>query len=125
MREEIDLIANVQKGAARKRPDGKLSSLAGGLLPVDKFHFLLDDLNGSVQLVALVAKFFRLLREHFKIVPQRVVMEKIPYLGKRVSKASQISYGGERIDLVKVIKPAAVFAVAYLRDKKPFCVIVA
>ena len=60
MREEIDFIANVQKGAARKRPDGKLSSLAGGLLPVDKFHFLLDDLNGSVQLVALAAKFFRL-----------------------------------------------------------------
>lgn len=52
-------------------------------------------------------------------------MEKIPYLGERVTKAAQISYGGERIDLVKVIKPAAVFAVAYLRDKKPFCVIVA
>lgn len=60
MCEEIDLIANVQKGAARKRPDGKLSSLAGGLLPVDEFHFLLDDLNGGVQLVALAAKFFRL-----------------------------------------------------------------
>ena len=99
--------------------------MAGGLLPLDKLHLLLDDLDGGIQLVALTAQLLRLLGEHLQVITQAVAVEKGLDLGKRVVQPPQIPDRGQRIDLVEVVKAAVIFAVAHLRHQQALGVIMA
>lgn len=101
MGKEVDFLADVQKGPAREGADIEFIPLAGGLLPLDKLHLLLDDLDGGIQLVALTAQLLRLLGEHLQVITQAVAVEKGLDLGKRVVQPPQIPDRGQRIDLSK------------------------
>ena len=125
MGKEVDFLADVQKGPAREGADIEFIPLAGGLLPLDKLHLLLDDLDGGIQLVALTAQLLRLLGEHLQVITQAVAVEKGLDLGKRVVQPPQIPDRGQRIDLVEVVKAAVILAVAHLRHQQALGVIMA
>lgn len=125
MGKEVDFLADVQKGPAREGADIEFIPLAGGLLPLDKLHLLLDDLDGGIQLVALTAQLLRLLGEHLQVITQAVAAEKGLDLGKRVVQPPQVPDRGQRIDLVEVVKAAVILAVAHLRHQQTLGVIMA
>ena len=125
MGEEVDFLADVQKGPAREGADIEFVPLAGGLLTLDKLYLLLDDLDGGVQLIALTAQLLGLLGEHLQVIPQAIAVEKCLDLGKGVIQAAQIPDGSQRIDLIEVVKAAIIFAVAHLRHQQPLGIIMA
>ena len=125
MGKEVDFLADVQKGPAREGADIEFIPLAGGLLPLDKLHLLLDDLDGGVQLITLTTQLLRLLGEHLQVITQTVAVKKGLDLGKGVVQSSQVSDCGQGIDLIEVVKAAVILAVAHLRHQQALGVIMA
>lgn len=65
MREQIQFFADVKKGTFGVFLDKNLIGLADGLFPFNEFNLVLNDLDGCIQLIALLLQRLGLADEGF------------------------------------------------------------